>query len=375
MNKPFTNKGITSENIEEQKLQEFIDKLTDSKFLLSFEEIEKFMKPYENLRGNEFYNPYYHLPFYKFLSEYIAKKYNVKKDSPEMRKFLRNDLWYEIITQELINELTNHIGKRLNIHDHITILEVGAGNGKLSYHLNKNLKNKYSDRCTLHAIDSWYENIPSIFDIERMSDSEAIARYNPDIILWSWMPQKPFWFQLLERKYWSQISDTIQSTDEYKEYSKYCADYRIERSKYPEYSATRRKQCNNLKEYILIGPLECCGDKEYTFWMPWANDDRSRTMKAANHFFNNKQMFEKSLIEKPAYYDDGYLMDVSNFDKLINEEDITRFTKYNKFDHLVSSSFLISFKNRKYLSWEEINILEDEHGRFTEQVNADDLPF
>jgi uncharacterized protein Usg len=88
MNKPFTNKGITSENIEEQKLQEFVNKLTNPKILLSFEEIERFMKPYENLRGNEFYNPYYHLPFYQFLSEYIAKKYNVKKDSPEMRKFL-----------------------------------------------------------------------------------------------------------------------------------------------------------------------------------------------------------------------------------------------------------------------------------------------
>lgn len=136
---------------------------------------------------------------------------------------------FEILTEEYLNALTNYCAKRIERYGASTknpllILEVGAGSGRLSYFLQKKLNELISGMVKVVATDSGKLNIKPEFAVEKATCKQALKKYQPDIVLCSWMPY--------------QID--------------FSADFR---------------QTDSVKEYILIGETDggCCGDD----WNTW----------------------------------------------------------------------------------------------------------
>lgn len=117
---------------------------------------------------------------------------------------------FEFFTQEYIKELA----KILNKKKYKNIIEIGAGNGKLSYFLNKLVKNK------IIATDSgeWCLN-GSTFPVEMLGFEDALKKYKPDFVIISWIPRN------------FNIVDYIE-------------------------------KCDSIKGYLIIGVPEHCGTKE-----------------------------------------------------------------------------------------------------------------
>lgn len=88
------------------------------------------------------------------------------------------------------------------------------------------------------ASDSGKGEIEPAFPTEKIDQKKALAKYNPEIVICSWMPFKEDW----------------------------TADFRAEKS---------------VQEYILIGETDdgCCGDK----WRTWGNkrslDEKERRLR------------------------------------------------------------------------------------------------
>ena len=135
----------------------------------------------------------------------------------------------EIYTREYVDGLAIELAKmhQLSPHNHgRPILEIGAGNGLLAYHLNKTGKLSPS---YIHATDAnplqiddvdptqtfftqqtplaiermrktsdFYDETtatrPTSFPVETLDYEAAVARYKPDIVLCSYMPKGVDWF-------------------------------------------------------------------------------------------------------------------------------------------------------------------------------------
>lgn len=121
-----------------------------------------------------------------------------------------NPLWtpFQVINKEFIDWLSNEIINKINKinKEKITILEVGAWNGRLSYFLSKEiniLQNKKKVDSIITDDYSWFnkddenpyfymKKIDSI-KIENYNYEEAIDKFQPDIIISSWMPLNEDW--------------------------------------------------------------------------------------------------------------------------------------------------------------------------------------
>ncbi len=90
---------------------------------------------------------------------------------------------YEIWTKEYIEQMVRYISRRKR-DKKLTVVEIGAGDGKLSHFLRKTWKKEAID---LIATDTGEWDIPSEFVVEKIGVVEAIEKYNPDIIICSWM--------------------------------------------------------------------------------------------------------------------------------------------------------------------------------------------
>jgi CheY-like chemotaxis protein len=140
--------------------------------------------------------------------------------------FLRNNEHpvFEILTKEYIEGFGKYIieqAKKININgSHKTVvLEVGAGNGKLSYFLKQEFNKNHNSMIELKTTDlpSKSFNISSPYhNVEKLSYQEALKKYQPDIVLCSWMMPGEDW------------SEDFRNTP-------------------------------SIKEYILIGPEAPCG--------------------------------------------------------------------------------------------------------------------
>lgn len=139
---------------------------------------------------------------------------------------------FEVWTKEYIERFSNYLTDRVKAlggtkENPATILEVGAGDGKLSYFLTQQLKKSGAD--TIKLIATNYDNevyqIKSAYkNVEKIPEKEALKKYNPSIVICSWM---------LNRVDWT-----------------------------PDFRNTK-----SVQEYILIGPQGPCG-KEETWWSP-----------------------------------------------------------------------------------------------------------
>jgi hypothetical protein len=100
---------------------------------------------------------------------------------------LVDSIWFEFITKELIDGLSQHI---INIYPcNVNILEVWAWNGKLAHYLSQSLSKHYGDNFIYNAIDritgDWIK-------IHKLDQQEGIQKFSPNIILCSWLELHPY---------------------------------------------------------------------------------------------------------------------------------------------------------------------------------------
>jgi hypothetical protein len=139
----------------------------------------------------------------------------------------------------------------------LQILEVGAGNGKLTHFLKEQFEKKKIENIVIRATDSgeWMkprEGISQIitphFPVEILDYKEALEKYKPDVVICSWMPYEEDW----------------------------TADFRA---------------TDSLKEYILIGEKDggCCGHP----WETWgANPSYISRGEKPELYRKNKQLMK-----------------------------------------------------------------------------------
>jgi len=162
----------------------------------------------------------------------------------EFNLYCERHFVYEFLTKDYINALSKHIRNRCEeIYNttgqtEINILEVGAGTGQLTWLLDrahsKTLHSKSSQRpwtCKYIATDTgtWSTrhqkgSVQELQTVERMEYKSALAKFNPSVVLCSWMPLGEDW------------TDAIRQT-------------------------------SSVQEYILIGETDdgCCGHP----WKTW----------------------------------------------------------------------------------------------------------
>lgn len=146
---------------------------------------------------------------------------------------------FEIFTEEYIDALANYVLSRLQeygaiIDNPLVILELAAGNGRLTHFLRQKLQTKSPGLAHLIASDSHSLKIQPLFPVLIATQLEALEIYRPHIIITSWMPQN------------KDFSADIRAT-------------------------------SSVLEYILIGEIDsnCCGDR----WSTWGNLDPSATVQ------------------------------------------------------------------------------------------------
>ncbi|MCX6723327.1 MAG: hypothetical protein NT094_04680 [Candidatus Staskawiczbacteria bacterium] len=176
---------------------------------------------------------------------------------------------YEIYTQEFIERFSIFLAeqiKKLKKDDQpTTILEVGAGNGRLAHFLNNRLKDISPDLARCVATDSGAneskEAFPGETPVEKLDYKEALKKYKPQIVICSWMPYGIDW----------------------------TVDFR---------------KTNSVEEYILIGEEDegCCGHSSKTWGdfsgenKPYEADnfERQRVYDLAEVQFSRIDIKEKS---------------------------------------------------------------------------------
>lgn len=159
---------------------------------------------------------------------------------------------FELLNEEFITALSQYLEKRINelqtsATETITILEVGAGNGRLSHFLRQQLENALPGKIKVVATDSGTWSIESSFPVESMGHKEALETYQPQIVIFSWMP------------YEEDVTDDFRATA-------------------------------SVQEYILIGEDDggCCGDE----WRTWGSSADGSTPPYEEDGFERERLGE-----------------------------------------------------------------------------------
>ncbi|MEA1936861.1 MAG: hypothetical protein U9N04_01995 [Patescibacteria group bacterium] len=180
---------------------------------------------YEKIKDPDF------IPSVKELREIFP---NSRQDraSEELSRFCKkdeNDPIYEFVTEELLEGLSDRIIKAVENFDKkeedpVIVLEVGGGDGKLGYNLQKYCDKKLPDKIKVIVIDKSPRNQNHLDIVEKIDSENAIGKYNPDIVIMSWMPFE------------------VDLTEDW-------------------------RNCKNVKEYILVGETDdgCCGHETLTW--------------------------------------------------------------------------------------------------------------
>jgi len=176
-----------------------------------------------------------YLPTHEELENYFLQ---IEKYTPEYDVWIKTvrdkkQPLFEIYTQEYIEKLADALCSDVKKYGYaegnlLTILEVGAGAGKLTHFLQKKIEEKFKGKVKIIATDSGKLEINPAFPketpVEKMDYKDALEKYNPTIVLCSWLPRGEDWTE----------------------------DFR---------------KNNNVKEYILIGEDDfgSCGKPWETF--------------------------------------------------------------------------------------------------------------
>jgi len=144
---------------------------------------------------------------------------------------------FEFFNEEYLNAFADYFVSRINEYSAnkerpLIILEIGAGNGRLSHFLEQKLEERIPKQTKVIATDSDTWALKKDFPVEQLKHDEAMKKYNPDIVIFSWMP-------------------------------------------YREDSSKDIRKVKSVQEYILIGETDegCCGDEWETWGQSWAMDE------------------------------------------------------------------------------------------------------
>jgi hypothetical protein len=99
---------------------------------------------------------------------------------------LKNDLsFWELLTQESVNAWADYLASRYAAGQ-VDVLEVGAGNGRLTHFLGLALEQRRPGQFRIRATDdgSW-QTVPA-YPVEQLSAAAAIERYRPQVVIACW---------------------------------------------------------------------------------------------------------------------------------------------------------------------------------------------
>lgn len=116
------------------------------------------------------------------------------KGDAAFHNFCKTHKIYEFLTQEFVETLANYLEKRIlelrTIQNRdIKILEVCAGDGRLTHFLKLFLDRTIPDQYSITASDSGEWSIHPLFPVMRISHQQALDQIQPDIVVCSWMPK------------------------------------------------------------------------------------------------------------------------------------------------------------------------------------------
>ena len=141
---------------------------------------------------------------------------------------------FEFFNEEYLNAFSDYFVGKIQEHGAskerpLIILEIGAGNGRLSHFLQQKLEERAPAQTKVVATDSGAWALKSDFPVEQLKHDEAMEKHKPDIVVFSWMP-------------------------------------------YQEDSSKDIRKFDSVQEYILIGETDggCCGDEWETWGQSWS---------------------------------------------------------------------------------------------------------
>ncbi len=189
----------------------------------------------------------------------------------------KDNTFFELLNREYIAKLSNYIDQRaMQIAEitqkPVTVLEIGAGDGRLTHFLESWSSNPNVDYLATDIDQKedarWH--IKPAFPVTSMDYREALEKYKPDVVISSWMPLGV------------DFSQAIRDT-------------------------------NTVSEYILIGEDGstggCCGDD----WLTWGYDSGFD-----NGYYDDDsgEYITAQANRTPPYVTDGFiyeqLMDISS---------------------------------------------------------------
>lgn len=221
---------------------------------------------------------------------------------------------YELLNKEFIEALGSYLIRRLENYITteelpVTILEAGAGDGRLSHFLQQELDKKLSGKVKVVATDSgeWQIAQKTAFQVDKLDYKEALKKYNPKIVLCSWMPP----------------------------YYDFSADFRATES---------------VDEYILIGETDegCCG----RHWETWGYaGEEWQSAEDLESLEIPKEVIKDRTID-PPYVADGFdreFLDEVSKQQFCKSDDlyILQLRQYKEEPHYYSQSRTVSFKRKK----------------------------
>ncbi|MFA4846036.1 MAG: hypothetical protein WC654_05755 [Patescibacteria group bacterium] len=173
-----------------------------------------------------------YLPTHAFISRAFTSE---DFSSQEWHRFVddKEHPVFEFLNEEFLNAFSDYFSQRIDNlgaskDSPVTILEVGAGNGRLSHFLQKKLDAKLLGKVKVIPTDSGELSLKTTFPIEIIGHKKALEKYKPKIVIFSWMP------------YGSDFTDDFRAAE-------------------------------SVDEYILIGETDDgnCGDA----WRTWGISD------------------------------------------------------------------------------------------------------
>mmetsp|Transcript_31426 Transcript_31426/g.67567 ORF Transcript_31426/g.67567 Transcript_31426/m.67567 type:complete len:327 (-) Transcript_31426:17-997(-) len=101
---------------------------------------------------------------------------------------------YQVLTQELVNGVTDWLLWHSLGQERVHVLEVGAGDGRLSHCLRVALSERDEhERISVIATDSHASGLIPLAQVEIADYRDALAKHKPTVVVCSWMPLGEDW--------------------------------------------------------------------------------------------------------------------------------------------------------------------------------------
>jgi hypothetical protein len=115
-------------------------------------------------------------------------------DTWERFYFKTREPVFELLNEEYMSAFANYIikriGKEATIEKPVVILEIAAGDGRLSHFLQEKLDEKIPGKVKVYATDIRTPKPDSGLTVEEFEHDEALKAHEPQIVICSWMPPK-----------------------------------------------------------------------------------------------------------------------------------------------------------------------------------------